>query len=97
MIFHRSRIKSEGVHITIRYENIKETNSIIFLGIIVDNKLKCHKHIIYIKNKASRAIGIMYKAKKYANKQTVKQMYYTLIFHISLIVVKFGETLVTHI
>ena len=37
MIFHRSRIKSEGVQITIRNENIKETNSIIFLGIIVDN------------------------------------------------------------
>ena len=30
MIFHRSRIKSEGVQITIRIENIKETKSIIF-------------------------------------------------------------------
>ena len=37
MIFHRSRIKCEGVQITIRNENIKETNSIIFLGIIGDN------------------------------------------------------------
>ena len=37
-------------------------------------------HIIYIKNKVSRAIGIIYKARKYANKQTVKQMYYTFVF-----------------
>ena len=85
-----------GIKITIRNENIKETNSIKFLGIIVDNKLKWHEHIIYIKNKVSRAIGIIYKARKDANKQTVKQMYYTLFFPI-LIVVKFGETLVTHI
>ena len=80
MIFHRSRIKSEGVQITIRNENIRETNSIKFLGIIVDNKLKWHEHIIYIKNKVSRAIGIICKARKYANKQTVKQMYYTFVF-----------------
>ena len=46
IIFYRSRIKSEGVQITIRNENIKETNSIKFLGIIVDNKLKWHEHII---------------------------------------------------
>ena len=80
MIFHRSRIKSEGLQITIRNKNIKETNSIKFLGIIVDNKLKWHEHIIYIKNKVSRAIGIIYNARKYANKQTVKQMYYTFVF-----------------
>ena len=78
-------------------ENIKETNSIPFLGIIVDNKLKWHEHIIYIRNKVSRAIGILYKARKYANKQTVKQMHYTFVFPISFIVVKFGITLVTHI
>ena len=77
---HRSRIKSEGVQITRRNENIKETNSIKFLGIIVDNKLKWREHIIYIKNKVSRAIGIIYKAREYANKQTVKQMYYTFVF-----------------
>ena len=80
MIFHRSRIKCECVPITIRNENINETNSIKILGIIFDNKLKWHEHIIYIKNIVSRAIGIIYKARKYANKQTVKQMYYTLVF-----------------
>ena len=80
MIFHRSRIKSEGLQITIRNENIKETNSIKKLGILVDNKFKWHEHIIYTKNKVSPAIGILYKARKYANKQTVKQMYYTFVF-----------------
>ena len=80
MIFHRSRMKPVSAQISLRNENIKQTNSIKFLGIIVDNKLKWHEHIIYIKNKVSRAIGIIYKARKYANKQTVKQMYYTFVF-----------------
>ena len=82
MIFHRSRMKPVSAHISLRNENIKQTNSIKFLVIIVDNKLNWHEHIIYIKNKVSRAIGIglIYKVRKYANKQTVKQMYYTFVF-----------------
>ena len=80
MIFQRSRMKPVSAQISLRNENIKQTNSIKFLGIIVDNKLNWHEHIIYIKNKVSRAIGIIYKARKYANKQTVKQMYYTFVF-----------------
>ena len=81
MIFHRSRMKPVSAQISIRNENIKQTNSIKLLGIIVDNKLNWHEHIIYNKNKISQ-ISITYKARKYANKQTVKQMYYTLVFPI---------------
>ena len=36
--------------------------------------------IIYIKNKVSRAIDIIYHTRNYVNKQTVKQMYYTFVF-----------------
>ena len=74
MIFHRSRMKLVSAQMSLRNENTKQTNSIKFLGIIVDNKLNWHAHIIYIKKKVTRAIGIVYKARKYANKQTVKQM-----------------------
>ena len=76
-------MKPVSAQISIRNENIKQTNSIKLLGIIVDNKLNWHEHIIYNKNKVSQAIiSITYKARKYANKQTVKQMYYTLVFPI---------------
>ena len=97
MIFHRSRMKPVSAKISLRYENMKETNSIKFLGIIVDNKFNWHEHIIYIRNKVSRAIGIIYKSIKYANRQTVKQMYYIFYFHISYIAVKFRETQVRYI
>ena len=49
-------------------------------GDLLKNKLNWHEHIIYNINKVSWAIGIIYKARKYANKQTVKQMYYTFVF-----------------
>ena len=52
MIFHRSRMKPVSVQISIRNENIKQTNSINFLGIIVDNKLNYwHEHISILKIK----------------------------------------------
>ena len=75
-------MKPVSAQISLHNENIKQPNSIKFLGIFVDNKLNWHEHIIYIKKKVSRAIGIIYtsKARKYANKQTVKQMYYTFVF-----------------
>ena len=59
MIFNRSRIKSEGVQIRneIRNENIKETNSIKFLGIIVDNKLKWHEHLYAYKDLCGLHVG----------------------------------------
>ena len=65
-------MKPVSAQISIRNENMKQTNSINFLGIIIDNKLNWHEHIIYIKNKVSRAIiGIIYKARK---------MYYNFVF-----------------
>ena len=48
MIFHRSRMKPVSAQISLRNENTKQTNSIKFLGIIVDNKMNWHEHIIYI-------------------------------------------------
>ena len=39
IIFHRSRMKTVSVQISIRNEDIKQTNSINFLMFIVDNKL----------------------------------------------------------
>ena len=39
VIFHRSRIKPVSAQISLRNENIKQTNSSKFLWIIVDNKL----------------------------------------------------------
>ena len=80
MVFHRSRIKHSQTAIKIQNCTINKTDSIKFLGVIIDNKLNWHEHIIYIKNKISKSIGIIYKVRKYVEKQTIKNMYYTFVF-----------------
>ena len=76
MIFHRSRIKNKNLKITLHNQTIFETNSLKFLGVIIDTNLKWHAHIGYIKNK----IGIIYKARKYINKPNLINIYYCFIF-----------------
>ena len=43
--------------------NLMEVECIKFLGVILDNKLSWIQHISYVKNKISKGIGIMYKAR----------------------------------
>ena len=44
---------------------IKQVTFTKFLGIIIDDKLKWIQHISYIKNKTSKGIGIILKARKF--------------------------------
>ena len=79
-IFHRSRIIIKKLKITLHNQTIFETNSLKFLGVIINNNFKWHAHIGYIKNKISKSIGIIYKARKYINKQNLINLYYSFIF-----------------
>ena len=49
MIFHRSRIKTNHLKLTMYNQIIIETSSLKFLGVIIDNNLTWHEHIVYIK------------------------------------------------
>ena len=51
------------------------TKSTKFLGIIIDNKLKWTEDITYVKNKISKSSGILFKARNYLDKKTLKQLY----------------------
>ena len=35
-----------------------------YLGVIIDHKLKWCEHISYVKNKVSKGLGIIFKARK---------------------------------
>ena len=58
------------------YQVMTKVNSIKYLGIIVDHKLNWIDHITYVKAKISKGIGIMYKARKYLNKNSLKTLYH---------------------
>ena len=72
MIFHRSRIKTVDHEIILNGNVVKRVTSTKLIGIIVDNQLKWKQHINYIKNKISKSIGIIYKARNCVNRHTMR-------------------------
>ena len=51
-----------------------------YLGVIIDNKLTWIPHITHVKNKVSKGIGIMFKAKKILKKNTLINLYHSYIY-----------------
>ena len=83
MVFHRARLKTIGnssMDIIMDNQILTKVNSIKYMGIIVDHKLNWLDHITYVKAKISKGIGIMYKARKYLNKNSLKNLYHAYIY-----------------
>lgn len=58
-------------------ERVEKTK---FLGVVIDSKLSWCDHILYIKNKISKGIGIICKARKSLNSQTLVTLYNSFIY-----------------
>ena len=61
-------------HIIEKVENFK------FLGVIIDSHLKWNDHIHHIKKKIAKGLGIMYKAKRLLNTNTLITLYYSFMY-----------------
>ena len=75
MVFHRVRLKTidNSSMDIIKYKQIlTKVNSIKYLGITLDHKLNWLDHNTYVKANISKGIGIMYKARKNLNKNSLK-------------------------
>ena len=80
MVFHRAKIKQTKQQVVIDNQDILLVNHTKFLGVIIDNKLNWTEHITYVKNKISKSIGILYKTRKYLDKNTLRKLYYTFVY-----------------
>ena len=80
MIFHRARIKTDSIKIALGKSRIKQVPFTKFLGVIIDDKLNFDNHISYIKNKISKGLGILIKAKKNLNIIILVNLYYTFVY-----------------
>ena len=81
MVFHRAILKSANCNnLVIDNASITRVNSAIYLGIIIDVNFNWIEHITCIKNKISKAIGIMYKARQYLNKSSLVNLYYSHVY-----------------
>ena len=79
MVFSNKRIPAK-IDLMIDIERICETCKTKFLGVIINNKLTWKDHINNISGKIARGIGVIIKARKYLNKDTLLSIYYSFIY-----------------
>ena len=58
---------------------IQRTESIKFMGVLLDENLSWKEHIKYNENKIAKNLGLLYKAKHYLNKRSLIVLYYSFI------------------
>ena len=66
--------------IAIDGHRIDKTGHTKFLGVIIDCKLTWKKHISYITGKIAKGIGVIMKAGKLLDKETLVTLYYTFLY-----------------
>ena len=74
---------TDSVHtsnVKIAQTDIDEVFHTKFLGVIIDNKLTWKNHINYIKSKISKGLGILCRARKFLNLQSLKTLYYSFVY-----------------
>ena len=62
ILFHRARIKGNK-SVVKKYYVLNRVNNMKYLGVIIDHKLKWCEHISYVKNKVSKGLCIIFKAR----------------------------------
>ena len=79
MVFHRRRRKINNGNILLDTTILSQVTFTKFLGVILDDKLKWRHHISYIKNKISKGMGIILKARKVLKKKVSLQLYHSFV------------------
>ena len=80
MISHRARIKTKSIKIGLGKSALKQVTFTKFIGVIKDDKLNFDNHVSYIKNKISKGLGILIKARKYLNRRILLNLYYIFVY-----------------
>ena len=75
MLFHRRRIKTDNLKLTIGQSTLKQTSQCKYLGLIIDNKLNWAAHIAHVKSKISKCVGILMKARPSLTRKCLLDLY----------------------
>ena len=67
------------IRLCIQGKQITQVSTIMFLGVMIDEKLNLKAHVSYISGKISRAIGVITKARN-LGKEALLSLYYILIY-----------------
>ena len=81
MVFHRAKIKNDQQsNIVMNNVCLQRTNNLKYLGVVIDHKLNWTHHIAYVKNKISKGIGIMYRARNCLTKNSLRKLHFAYIY-----------------
>ena len=91
MLFTNKKKKSK-FKLKINNNQIFESDSVKYLGVIIDNKLIWKTHIEYICSKIAKGLWALTRLKKYVSKQTLIQIYYSMIYsHLRYCITTWGS------
>ena len=79
-MFFKGNKPLENPVIMIDGKSIGKVSKTKFLGVIMDALLTWRQHTDYISAKISKGVGILYKIRKFVNKKTLINLYYTFIY-----------------
>jgi hypothetical protein len=81
ILFRSSNKKpKQDIKININGNNIEQVRNTVFLGIVIDECLTWKDHIAKVAKKLIRAAGIIAKIRHFVNRNTVKLIYYVLVY-----------------
>ena len=89
----RKHIPDNLPPISFNGRQVQKVNSIKFLGVILDDTISWVEHINSLKNKISKSIGIIAKARKYLNYSTLLTLYNSFVYpHLVYCIESWGRT-----
>jgi hypothetical protein len=81
MVFGEKRGREENTLDTIiNGEKIEVVSQTKFLGIILDTDLSWKFHLSHLSKKLSKSVGILSRARRFLNKTTLTQLYYSFLY-----------------
>ena len=99
IVFHPAQKKiNYSLILKMQEQQIREKQSIKYLGIFIDSHLNWKSHILELSKKISRGIGILAKLRHFVSIQILLQMYNAIIYSfLTYAVLLWGNTYITNL
>ena len=80
MFFSKKNKVKPDISLKIDDEIIAKVTSSKFLGVIIDDKLNWKDHVSFVCRKVGRGLGVIIKARKVLQNESLKNLYYSFIY-----------------
>ena len=79
IVFRPSNHKtSERITLKLHHSKLFESSKIKYLGLILDNKLNWKAHVSELSKKLSRAVGLLYKIRRFCTVSVLRSLYFSI-------------------